>query len=446
MAVASDPLRAMERMPGELWARIFQLGSDDDWLLPVYASAVCKVWRTAARHHPAVWSRIVTRVGFGRPIHYEYQLARLFLSRSRSAPLRIRLDLSRATDPQAVVFLRLFSNQLARCAVFTFTGRVSHAVIGHCFKDLWGETSRLEELDMTLTGFSQGFAPELALVGNPCAWTGALPAKMYERVRRCKVDFPDATSMPPDAFLSIFHSYPNLEALDVRIGHGVSLAMPQWDFSPPLRPMPAPVRLKELHLEGVSISDLTSILDFKKLALTSLSVHAVGTRARYPSVGPTTLPIPIALCNPSSTLQTLELGGYALSGCAFLPLLRMIRGLPSLTRLALSHVRLDAQLFQALSYSMPGMRAWALPKLTQLELHQISLGMAHHRQWAWALDVARRRNVVAKCGGPVARLTDLKCDIVSRDGRVLMDLREVALSGPIGIRVSSTGYGITFFI
>lgn len=441
------PHRGVDRIPGEIWAHIFQLGAESyPWTFPVLAASVCRTWRAAAKHHPRCWSRILTRVGRGRPIHYEFQLARLFLKRSRHTSLHVSLDLSRASDPQSAVLLNLFANQLARCSSFAFSGRVSHMVIGDCFAELWSVTSRLQELSLTLTGLTQGFAPELTLGdANPCAWTGALPAQTYPRVHSVKLDFPDAIGMPPDAFVSLFHSYPNLERLDVRVGRGVSTTVPQWDFCPPLTPV-VPWRLKELRLEGVSIADLAAALDFRKLALVSLSVHALGSHVRDPFVAASAIPLPTALCNPSSTLASLELGGYTLAGPAFLPLLRTLRGLPHLERLALSHVRLDAQLFHALQYPMPGMRSWAVPRLARLELHQISLGLARHRQWAWALDVARRRNVAARCGACVDKLAELRCDMVGNDGRMLMDLREMAPGGPIGVRVSSPGHGMSFFV
>ncbi|KZV88054.1 hypothetical protein EXIGLDRAFT_184941, partial [Exidia glandulosa HHB12029] len=329
---------AIDNVPGEILARIFELGAESyPWTFPVIAASVCTTWRTAAKHHPACWSRIITRVGYGRPIHFEYQLARLFLKRSRHASLRVSLDLSRASDPQSIVFLRLFADDLARCAEFRFAGRVSHMVISHCFGELWNETSsRLEVLSLKLSGFAQGFAPELALgAANPCEWTGQLPAQTYPHVRVLKLDFPDAIGIPPDAFVSMFHSYPNLESLDVRAGRGVSTSVPQWDFAPPLKRI-TPWRLKELRIEGISVVDVATILDLGQLALTSLAVHTLGSHARTPFVASAAIPVPTAFCVPSSTLLSLELGGFALSGPAFLPLLRMLRGLPNLTRLALS--------------------------------------------------------------------------------------------------------------
>ncbi|KAH7108082.1 hypothetical protein BKA62DRAFT_6464 [Auriculariales sp. MPI-PUGE-AT-0066] len=445
---ASRLYNSATSLPAEIIALIIQLAAVDNWLFTVRGASVCHTWRSAVRHYPRCWSTAIAQVGHGRPIHYDYQLSKLYLRRSRQAPIQLTLDLSRASDPQSVIFLRLYSRELARCSKFTFAGPVSHKVISYAFGDLWHPYSQVQELSLTLNTGAEGFAPESMLASDLSGHGGAILLQTtFPAMRRLRLDFPVATSMPSGALVSIFHSYPNLEYLDIRLGLGMSATVGLW-LTPSFQPVFAPTHLKELHLEGVSVSDLATILDFKSMQLISLYIHTLGVHARRtPATGYSNPPLPAFLCNPSSTLRSLELGGFSLSGPSFLPFMRMLRGLPELTRMALSHVRLDAQLFHTLARPMPGLLDWAVPRLEAIEFHQMMpLGLVGQRQWAWVMDVARQRNVASKCGSPVAKVAALKCDVVGRDGRVLLDLREMALAGPIGVKVSATGHSLTFFV
>jgi len=442
--------RSLSTLPAELIALVIQFGASDDWLFPLRAAGVCLAWNSAACHYPRCWSKVTARAGSARPIHHEYQLVRLFIRRSCEAPIQLTLDLSRASDPQSVVFLRLFSRELARCTKFKFVGGVSHRVISHAFGGLWHTRSRVKEIILTLNTVSDGFAPESTLVGASCASTGSPMPRVFPSLQRLHLNFPVATSMPPEALCSIFASYPNLESLDLRLGRGMSALTNMWTFSQSSPPPFAPPRLRHLHIEGLSVPDLVSILDFKSLQLVSLHIHTLGVHARDPTatnyLNP---PLPPVLCNPSSTLRLLELGGFSLSGPNFLPFMRMLRGLPELTKLSLAHVRLDAQLFHTLSHPMPGMVSWVVPRLECIELHHmVVLGaLTTPKQTSvWVMDVARQRNVASKSGGQVARVAALKCDVVGRDGRVLLDLREMALAGPIGVQVYATGHDLSFFV
>ncbi|CCM02469.1 uncharacterized protein FIBRA_04569 [Fibroporia radiculosa] len=47
------------RLPNELLAHIFALGAEDDIMLPVVISHVCRAWRKLALHTPSLWRRVV---------------------------------------------------------------------------------------------------------------------------------------------------------------------------------------------------------------------------------------------------------------------------------------------------------------------------------------------------------------------------------------------------
>ncbi|TFY58328.1 hypothetical protein EVJ58_g6477, partial [Rhodofomes roseus] len=46
-------------LPAELLAHVFVLGSEDDFMLPLAVSHVCRAWRALALHTPALWRRVV---------------------------------------------------------------------------------------------------------------------------------------------------------------------------------------------------------------------------------------------------------------------------------------------------------------------------------------------------------------------------------------------------
>ena len=46
-------------LPAELLAHVFVLGSEDDCMVPVVVSHVCRAWRALALHTPSLWRRIV---------------------------------------------------------------------------------------------------------------------------------------------------------------------------------------------------------------------------------------------------------------------------------------------------------------------------------------------------------------------------------------------------
>ncbi|KAF8208709.1 hypothetical protein K438DRAFT_1961281 [Mycena galopus ATCC 62051] len=48
----------IHRLPNEIVARIFVLGAEDDDMLPVHVSHVCRKWRAISLHTPSLWRRI----------------------------------------------------------------------------------------------------------------------------------------------------------------------------------------------------------------------------------------------------------------------------------------------------------------------------------------------------------------------------------------------------
>ncbi|KAJ7164660.1 hypothetical protein C8R43DRAFT_236366 [Mycena crocata] len=73
----------IRRLPAEIVARIFVLGAEDDDMLAVAVSHVCRTWRSIALHTPSLW----TRISLGP----QEQMWRERVYRAKACPLHVQL-------------------------------------------------------------------------------------------------------------------------------------------------------------------------------------------------------------------------------------------------------------------------------------------------------------------------------------------------------------------
>ncbi|KAF7365414.1 hypothetical protein MVEN_00414100 [Mycena venus] len=113
----------IHRLPIEIVARIFVLGAEDDDMLPVRVSCVCRKWRAISLHTPSLWRRI--------SLSPKEQMWRERIYRAKACSLDVQLVPWRSTSSGAVVAQRLDIHTVQMCMhlVSPFIRRIRSLVI-----------------------------------------------------------------------------------------------------------------------------------------------------------------------------------------------------------------------------------------------------------------------------------------------------------------------------
>ncbi|KAF7346104.1 hypothetical protein MSAN_01836900 [Mycena sanguinolenta] len=113
----------IHRLPIEIIARIFVLGAEDDDMLPVRVSHVCKKWRAISLHTPSLWCRI--------SLSPHEQMWRERIYRAKACSLDVQLVPWRSTSSGANVAQVLDTHTVQTCMhlVSPFIRRLRSLVI-----------------------------------------------------------------------------------------------------------------------------------------------------------------------------------------------------------------------------------------------------------------------------------------------------------------------------
>ncbi|KAK7048175.1 hypothetical protein R3P38DRAFT_2867812 [Favolaschia claudopus] len=113
----------IHRLPIEIVARIFVLGAEDDDMLPVHVSHVCRKWRAIALHTPSLWRRI--------SLTPNEQMWRERIHRAKACSLDVQLVPWRSTSSGEVVAQRLDGHTVQTCmhVVSPFMRRIRSLLI-----------------------------------------------------------------------------------------------------------------------------------------------------------------------------------------------------------------------------------------------------------------------------------------------------------------------------
>ncbi|KAJ7855951.1 hypothetical protein B0H14DRAFT_2754111 [Mycena olivaceomarginata] len=97
----------IHRLPNEIVARIFVLGAEDDDMLPVHVSHVCRRWRAISLHTPSLWRRI--------SLSPQERMWRERIYRAKACSLDVHLIPWRRTSSGAIVAQRLDIHTVQMC-------------------------------------------------------------------------------------------------------------------------------------------------------------------------------------------------------------------------------------------------------------------------------------------------------------------------------------------
>lgn len=185
-------LHLFHRLPAEMIARIFVLGAEDDDMLPVTVSHVCRTWRAIALHTPSLWRRI--------SLGPQERMWSERIYRAKACSLDVQLLPWRTTRSGGFVAQRLNTHTVQLCMhlVSPFIHRwrsfelvlteyepflANAALSGCCWQKKRGKASSLEEL--TLVYRANDDTKEF------CLFAGYAP-----RLRRLTVDGLRLTWLP----------------------------------------------------------------------------------------------------------------------------------------------------------------------------------------------------------------------------------------------------------
>jgi len=361
-------------LPPEIIGRIVEHRANDDSEHPIVAlrqaTSVCKLWRVATRANPRAWSRII----FARPSvesastigEGSLHLLALFFERSRACPKHVSLR-GRVTQDDLVV-LRDLVNTFAYSIITLTLGLVDDQglslddqVINHIVK-----LPALQTLDISEVVPSR--LAVLVLPPMPCIKNLKVPSNIIGETRilscmntlktlRCR-------GKPKYRLVHLLSAFNGAALLKLRY-----LDMRCQSYVSGTHSLEHPVRCTS-ELEYLVVRFLDTAIDALKfvrapnLISLALSVEVftyLGRRWKRPSVAAA---IDAFFQAPIPPLRRLHLDRVDL---ADVPMLNMLRLLPQLELLALSHARLGEDFVQALSqHDRDTGLNWICPRLVQL--------------------------------------------------------------------------------
>ncbi|KZT09306.1 uncharacterized protein LAESUDRAFT_647525 [Laetiporus sulphureus 93-53] len=296
----SHPIR---RLPNELVAHIFVLGAEDDVMLPMVLSHVCRAWRCLALHTPALWRRIT--------LDHRLHLWARRIHRSKTCTLDIELlppplpsnGFNRVPSHDARVvqyYMQLVDPLIHRWRSFevrfdTYAPHLWNAALSACRDTPEAQAPFLQELTLVYRGnddstefvLFNGVAPRLrraTLCGIRLAW---LPSLFENLV------FLDYTHHGFTRSLEAAAEVLNMLQVSCHLQE-LRIAFPWRGDSIARYPTPAPrsVSLAQLHTLTISVEgpDIPCALWLVLSRLSLPAVRILRLRSRYPFRRPTIFP------------------------------------------------------------------------------------------------------------------------------------------------------------
>ncbi|PVG01975.1 hypothetical protein CPB86DRAFT_870671 [Serendipita vermifera] len=368
----------IRRIVDDILAYIFELGAAEDVLLPEKVSAVSRHWRNVLLNTPAAWSNLVLdRRIIAHPSHAQLPVfirrTEVFLQRSQSAPLTIILDLVPLPfDSEIHRLMSVLQGHLSRCAILhlhvdaswlsLIAGPLSS--LGPALKDLEIRTSHsnITPISLSMTEV-HGCIPHLHSLVLSNLPPSSLPLASYPALRHLQlhgVQWQFGTDgsheWPWAGTANLLDASPNLQSLTLSrmefILDGAELLTPRK------------ILLK-------SLASLTfECMETRSIAIVLESLEAPGLKSLKMRYDPTKVGDHWCIHRLEapciSSIEELEVDGYAVYGSNLPWFIRTLAMVPNLTKLSISNppLFLDSRFFDMMSNGPH----WLVPRLGELQL------------------------------------------------------------------------------